>query len=159
MTSFRAWMAVAMAAVAVAGGVAVHGLPSEASGGPTTVRIVARQTQAVEVPGAGEGRFLGTRFVASDDLFVNGVRAGRGGRDCEVVAENPDHSARFQCIVTLGLADGIVTLQGLPRLTESGLEPLAVAVTGGTGRYVGASGRAEVRELSPTRIEYIVRVP
>ena len=59
---------------------------------------------------------------------------------------------------TLKLKRGQITLQGLIEVQgEDDPGPFTVAITGGTGRYVGAGGKAVIRELSPTRSVYKLR--
>lgn len=122
----------------------------------STIRIEARQTQAIEVPAPEQGNLLGARFIASDDLLVDDTLVGLGGRDCEAVSFNDDGSGRFQCLITLALDDGVITVQALPQLSPNGLEPAVGAITGGTGRYLGATGRADIEQVSETETDIVL---
>jgi hypothetical protein len=64
----------------------------------------------------------------------------------------------FHCVATLKLKRGQITLQGLIEVQgEDDPGPFTVAITGGTGRYEGAGGKAVIREVSPTRSVYKLR--
>ena len=108
--------------------------------------------------GTGQG-FVGTRFVGADTLLRRGRTVGRGVRSCEVVAveeDRADNRAQFQCLFTLRLPDGVLTLQAMPTLTEQGLEAVKAAVTGGTGAFRHARGEALVQEVNPSTIRYAI---
>ena len=61
----------------------------------------------------------------------------------------------FQCVATLKLRRGQITLQGLIEVQgEDDPGPFTVAITGGTGRYKAAGGKAVVRDVSPTKSVY-----
>ncbi len=119
--------------------------PAASGAGPRSLDLVGRETHSAEVPAPGEG-FVGARFVGADALFDGSTNVGIAGRSCEVVATNPDHSAVMQCVLTLRLHNGTITLQALTRLTETGLEEAVAAVTGGTGRYRDARGSVTLTE-------------
>jgi hypothetical protein len=58
-------------------------------------------------------------------------------------------------VATLRLRGGQITLQGLITFNN---DPFTVAITGGTGRYRGASGEMRVRSVSDTKEIYTVRL-
>jgi len=151
----RAVICVGVAAgVALASGAAVGA--SDATG-KRQLALTAVAADAAEVA-TGEG-FVGTRFVGADDLLRHGRSVGRGVRSCEVVAveeDRPDNRAQFQCLFTLRLSHGVLTLQAMPTLTERGLEAVKAAVTGGTGAFRHARGEALVEEVDATRTRYVI---
>lgn len=123
---------------------------------PNILRLVGHQTHATEVPPPGEDSFVGARFVGADQLLDGTRPVGTAGRSCEVVATAPDHTALFQCLITLKLPHGTIALQALPTLSEAGFEDFEAAVTGGTGRYRHARGSAAIANISETEIGYTV---
>jgi hypothetical protein len=131
----------------------VAGAAASDRSGNKTLELTAVETQSA--PLFTEG-FLGSRFVGVDDLSSGTRKVGSGGRSCEVVAQGEDHSGTFQCLITLALPDGLLTLQALPTLTEQGLERFKAAVTGGTDEYRHARGEARVEEVSPTETRYTI---
>lgn len=133
-----------------AGGAAV------AVANPNVIEIVGHETHAAEVPPPGGDDFVGARFVGADELYVDDQRVGTAGRSCEVVATALDGTAEFQCLVTLRLEDGVITLQALPTLSEAGFEPFEAAVTGGTGRYRHARGSVAITQAGPATLQYQV---
>ena len=54
------------------------------------------------------------------------------------------------CVATVSLAGGQITLQGLATFSLSATTnpPSDVAITGGTGAYEGASGHVHIEEVS-----------
>ena len=127
---------------------------SQASGN-RHLEITGVSTDAAEVR-AGRG-FVGTRFVGAEDLLRDGRKVGRGVRSCEVVAaEQTGNRAQFQCLATLGLPAGTLTLQAMPTLTEQGLEAVKAAVTGGTGAFRHARGEALMQEVSASETRYSI---
>ena len=59
----------------------------------------------------------------------------------------------FQCVGTLSLRGGQITLQGLIEVQgEDDPGPFKVAITGGTGKYSGAGGQATVRDVGDESI-------
>ena len=145
--AMAASLAVVLAAVAVA--------DASTDRSNKVLRLVARQTHAAEIPGDKES-FLGTRFVGADEVFRDAQRVGTTGRSCEVVATGANNSARFQCLITVALDRGTITLQALPTLTQQGLEDVQAAVTGGTGVYDRARGEASVTQVSETEMHYTI---
>ena len=141
------------AVVALAGVTAVGA--SETTG-KRQLGLTAVTTDAAEV-GTAQG-FVGTRFVGADKLLSHGRNVGRGVRSCEVVAvdEARANRAQFQCLITLRLANGVLTLQAMPTLTEQGLEAVKAAITGGTGAFRHARGEALVQEINASKIRYAI---
>jgi hypothetical protein len=59
----------------------------------------------------------------------------------------PRVSATLQCVATLSLPKGQITVQGLPTFTE-GPASFFLAITGGTGAYKTAHGQVKVVQVS-----------
>ena len=150
----------AVASVGVGAVVALAGVTAVGASEATAKRqleLTAVQVDAAEV-NTGQG-FVGTRFVGTDNLLSRGRNVGRGVRSCEVVAVDEartDNRAQFQCLITLRLRGGVLTLQAMPTLTEQGLEAVKAAVTGGTGVFRHASGDALVEEVNPSTTRYAI---
>ncbi|WP_315097701.1 allene oxide cyclase barrel-like domain-containing protein [uncultured Cellulomonas sp.] len=86
----------------------------------------------------------GDQIVFEDVLLRDGVQVGAGGGACTVTAVVPaDPPIALSCQVSYQLADGQVVAQG--RASNAPVKTLAVV--GGTGRYVGASGELVLTEL------------
>ena len=145
-----------LAATLAAAGIISAGGAAVAVANPNVVDIVGHETHAAEVLPPGGEDFVGARFVGADELYVDGQRVGIAGRSCEVVATALDGTAEFQCLVTLRLADGAITLQALPTLGEAGFEPFQAAVTGGTGRYRHARGSVAITQTGAAELQYRV---
>ncbi|HYZ80298.1 MAG TPA: hypothetical protein VE571_03465 [Solirubrobacteraceae bacterium] len=102
------------------------------------------------------GQFsLGARDVFSDDLFTSkgGKSLGSDGGVCTVtrVADASTASGTLECEVTFSLPGGQIATQALTTITNGNLTGTQPgAITGGTGRYHGASGQILVKFLSNT---------
>jgi hypothetical protein len=56
------------------------------------------------------------------------------------------------------LRGGLLTTQALVTFRPGLQPPFTLAITGGTGEYSGASGEVEVRQITGTTEDYIVRL-
>jgi hypothetical protein len=154
-TKLRLYTAV-LAIVAL--GVLVSGTAVAAANGKgkRTLRLVATYIQTEFVDLGTTGPSLGDEFVFSETLSRRGREVGTSGGVCTITQVTPPYDiVTFHCVGTLRLQHGQITLQGL---VENGGEddtaPFAVAITGGTGAYRGASGEAVIRNVSETRSIY-----
>ena len=95
------------------------------------------------------GPSIGDRLVFSAQIFdTNNRPIGRDGADCVIVrlapSEPPDRQQVVQCTISVQLADGQITVQGLAQGTEN-----YFAVTGGTGAYRKARGEVFAKDIVP----------
>ena len=148
-------LSVGVGAVVALAGITAAGA-SEATG-KRQLKLIGVLADSAEVS-SGQG-FVGTRFLGADDLLNQGRKVGRAVKSCEVVAVDEartDNRAQFQCLITLDLPGGVLTLQAMPTLTERGLEAVKAAVTGGTGAYRHARGESLVQEVDASRTRYVL---
>ena len=127
--------------------------------GKKTLRIVAEEIQSEFVDVGVPGPSLGDELVFSETLFVRGREVGVSGAVCTIVQGVPPYDiALNHCVGTLSLRRGQITLQGLIEVQgEDDPGPFKVAITGGTGKYLGAGGEAVVRQVSDERSIYKLR--
>jgi hypothetical protein len=136
-------------------GVLVLGPPAAlAHGKAKPLRLVATENQFNFVDVAPTGPSVGDRLVFSETLFRRGHEVGESGVDCVIVEVTPPYDVlTLQCVATLSLRRGQITLQGLIEVQgEDDPGPWTVAITGGTGAFRGASGEARVRDRGDTTI-------
>jgi hypothetical protein len=83
--------------------------------------------------------------VFQDKLLRSGKAVGRQAGTCTITALDPAAEAPLQlsCTVTFEVPGGTIASQGLA--TNAAVKHLAI--TGGTGRYVGAQGEATLTEF------------
>jgi Allene oxide cyclase barrel like domain len=129
---------------------------SSSAKGKRVLRIVATELQSQFLDLGTPGPSLGDELVFSERLSRHGRSVGVSGGVCTATqVEAPYDALMFQCVGTLKLKRGQITLQGLIEVQgEDDPGPFTVAITGGTGRYAGAGGKAVIREVSPTRSVY-----
>jgi hypothetical protein len=147
MGSAAAAVAVAVLAVGSVAPAAGNGGGHDGHGhghGHATVRVLSVNTEESFVD-VGEPDFsLGDAFVFTSDLSRHGDPVGHTGVVCTVTSVAREES---QCVGTASLPGGEITIQGL---LAGEPEVFSFPITGGSGRYEGAEGTLEVRELSDT---------
>jgi hypothetical protein len=124
-----------------------------------TLRLIATELQFEFVDVGASGPSLGDQIVFSESLERFGRDVGMSGVVCTVThLVAPYGVTTFQCIGTLSLRRGQITLQGLIEVQgEDDPGPFKVAITGGTGAYRGAGGEAVVRVRSDGTSVYTLR--
>jgi allene oxide cyclase-like protein len=146
----------AVAALAVPGTAAANGRGHHHDHGQT-LRLVAKEVEFQYLDLAPSG-FVGDQFVFSDDLYTNGRIVGDDGGQCAITRFQSYDEFDAHCVATLRLRGGQITVQGLITLSDGGGDRFTVAITGGTGRYRGASGEMRVRSVSDTKDIYTLRL-
>ncbi len=106
--------------------------------GPTGVREVTSLQDPAISPSRGD------QIVFEDTLVRDGEAVAAGGGSCTVTAVVPaDPPITLNCVATYDLPGGQVAVHG--RATNAPVKKLAIV--GGTGRYVGASGDFTLTEF------------
>ncbi len=96
------------------------------------------------------GLSLGDEAVGNGELFQNDQSVGSEGFVCTVVSLQPDLR---ECEVTLRLAKGDITLQGLAPVISGFPTNFTLAITGGTGIYRNASGFVNGTNVNDTETD------
>ena len=92
----------------------------------------------VDVGAKGPSR--GDQIVSSDQIFAqSGRKVGRDTQACVITKLSP---LEAECTLTFVFADGTITAQYMGRQPPHKI----AAVTGGTGRYIGARGQMTLDE-------------
>jgi hypothetical protein len=135
--------------LAVVGVSAAAASPSAArssdDGHVEVIQLTAVDVQDTFLDLGDPGDSLGDQEVFSQDLFLQGAKVGMSGVVCTLVRLQPMVSATAQCLATVELHAGQITIQGLLTFTD-GPSTFEVAITGGTGKYSTAHGVAIVEE-------------
>jgi hypothetical protein len=127
----------------------------EQNDGRHVIQMEERVQSVVFVNGAAPFPAMGSRVVFTSDLFdQTGNRVGRDGADCVIVRTDlsaaPGEQQIFQCSITVQLAGGQITFQGMAQGTEN-----FFAITGGTGAYNKARGEAFAKDIMPLQLAEI----
>lgn len=123
---------------------------SSASAGTTDeLRFRAVTTEQTFLDLGEKGLSQGDEFIFHDVLKQSGERVGHDGGVCTYTSVT-SAATEVSCVVTLSLEGGQIAVQGLVTFSEDGPARFTVAITGGTGRYEGATGELHVREISET---------
>jgi hypothetical protein len=149
----KAILSVAIALVLAVAGVTVAAASSAGASKhrPETIQLVAKQTQATVLVHAAAGHGpVGNELLTTDDVFRQGRRVGDNASVCQIMAEPGQASLRVQCVATVSLPEGQLTVQGLATVPETGSQPFTLAITGGTGAYRTAQGQVQIGPVSET---------
>jgi hypothetical protein len=122
-----------VAAIAVAATLATAGAAS--AGGQKSDSYVVHFSPLNIVDTGKKGMTAGDLIVSSDLLLRNGKQVGRAALTCTITNPKVPEGA---CAITWALPGGTVSGQFLNSPPARKL----VAITGGTGAYVGARGQA-----------------
>ena len=154
-TKFRLFAVLALALiigvvslVSTAGGAKKNGKKVE------IINLATRTDQEADLDLDPSGPSLGDRFVFSDNVFRGDRQVGMLGAECTVTRLEPNPvpagqeptSATVNCVGTIQLPKGQVTVQGLITFSEEAGDRFTIAITGGTGAYRTAHGEATVTE-------------
>jgi hypothetical protein len=120
------------------------------------IRLTARTVTEEEVDLGATGFGPGDRFTFFEHLFRGGERVGESGGECVIVHLVERQNATANCVATLRLPGGQLTLQGLIDFADEE-QPFTVAVTGGTGRYRDADGEVTI-EPGATEDRFTIRL-
>jgi hypothetical protein len=126
-----------------------------------TIFTVTVQSQFLDL--GPQGLSLGDQSIFADDVYdkKGGAKIGSDGVVCTVVrvTDPATGSGTAQCVATVSLPDGQLTIQGLVSFTGEELPaPFQQAITGGTGAYANARGQITVEELSETEANITVEL-
>jgi hypothetical protein len=125
------------------------------------ITLAGQTVQRNLVDVAEPGFTLGDEVAFSDDVREGGTPAGFDGGVCTLVriADADAQTGTAQCQVTYSLDGGQVTTQGLLTLTSGGFVGTQhTAITGGTGRFRGARGDAELKFVHPGELQITLDV-
>jgi hypothetical protein len=141
-------MALVVGAVSPALGSSSQGAGS--TGGGQTIRVTAVFTEFdANIDVGAPGFSLGDEVVFSGNLLRNGEQVGRIGVVCTFVSTANAARVEAQCPTTSILPGGQITTQGT--IVNRSLN-FTLPITGGSGRYLGASGQVVSRDVStPTQ--------
>jgi hypothetical protein len=103
-----------------------------------TLSLVIRQTQTTNVDVGAPGPSQGDELVFTGNLLRNGAVVGHDNGVCTLTQVGPNSTGDQQCLITLSLARGSITAHG--RVGQSSAAAFDLAVTGGTGDFITATG-------------------
>lgn len=125
------------------------------------IKLLASTVQFKQLDLGDSGFSLGDEIVLADDVLTSkgGAKVGFDAGVCTVVRvdDATTGTGTLQCPVTLSLQGAQLFTVGLVQLANGALSGTqVVAVSGGTGRYVGAQGELAIQFLSPTEAKYTI---
>ena len=122
--------------------------PSLAAGTGEDHSLVLRahEDQSAEIDLGDKGLSLGDQLVFSDTLYRDDEKVGHDGATCTIVRLSDDKTTpTANCVGTLSLNRGQITVEGLVTFSENDTSPFTIAVTGGTGTYRSVGGEMEIQ--------------
>jgi hypothetical protein len=106
------------------------------------LKVENDQYAALDLNQAGVS--VGDMDVYSGNAIKDGRKVGRGGGSCQATHVDGENIT-MQCLITMELEHGSVTMQSL---WTRGTSPLDMAVTGGTGVYRNARGTVRFWDIA-----------
>ncbi|TDC60224.1 hypothetical protein E1258_15390 [Micromonospora sp. KC207] len=106
------------------------------------LKVENDQYAALDLGRAGVS--VGDMDVYSGNAIRDGRKVGHGGGSCQVVHIDGGNIT-MQCLITMQLTQGSVTMQAL---WVRGASPLDMGVTGGTGAYRNARGTVRFWDIA-----------
>jgi hypothetical protein len=118
------------------------------------INLTTQTAQEAELDLGPAGFGVGDRFVFSDNVFRGDQQIGILGGECTTTRIEPSPlpqgqeptSSTVNCVATIQLPKGQITLQGLVTFSEQSGNSFTVAITGGTRAYRTAHGEATITE-------------
>ncbi len=153
-------------ATALVGAVAFTSSGAAQPTGERTFKLIEQDESSTFADTGARSRSLKNPRFSGGDLHVftsrvfneANVRIGRLYAHCIAVRGGRDFTkALFRCDATFALRDGTIEVSAAFRGNQDD-EEVPLAVTGGTGAYVGARGSVTVRGLPRGRMENTVRL-
>ncbi|MFT2014882.1 allene oxide cyclase barrel-like domain-containing protein [Streptomyces sp. 796.1] len=106
--------------------------------------LAIQNDQYAETDLGPAGPSLGDTSVYSGGVLQGGRKVGLGGGSCHIV-HIAGEKRTTQCLITLNLEQGSLTMQSL---AEKGASSLDMAITGGTGAYSTARGTVRYWDIA-----------
>ena len=135
---------------------------SSADGRTTTLHFIAREVDSAQLDLGAPGLSLGDQLISTNDAFQDGRRVGEGHVVCtitRITGTAPSRTVTSECLVTVILARGQITIQGAVTGPEQGAgPPFYNAVTGGTGAYRTARGEVHLIRINDTDADVTIRL-
>lgn len=124
--------------------------PAPADQKPNKLVVTEKVTGITEVDNGAAGPSQGDRLVLFLDVFSKkGRKVGVDGADCVVMAVRADGTV-YDCTSMYRLKRGDIIVQGLVDIAK---KPNSVVIIGGTGRYLGVTGRSDFTQ--PTEDTFV----
>ncbi|MDT0319998.1 allene oxide cyclase barrel-like domain-containing protein [Streptomyces millisiae] len=138
---------VAVSLVAAVVGVCAVGsadADSQGRGGVEILELEVQNDQYVVSDLGQSGPSVGDMHVYSGTAIKDGRSVGRGGGSCQVI-HVVGEDLTMQCLITIELEGGSLTMQSL---WSAGTSSLDMAITGGTGVYGNVGGTARYWDIA-----------
>jgi len=114
-------------------------------------QLKAHEDQSNFLDLGDSGPSLGDQIIFADTLSRDNHTVGEDGGNCTVVRVAPADTLTANCVASLSLRRGQITVQGLVTFRgETDTTPFTVAVTGGTGAYSGVGGEMDIQPVNAT---------
>jgi allene oxide cyclase-like protein len=114
------------------------------------LQVTLTNSQETDLDLGDSGPSGGDRFSVFGDLVRNDKQVGVAGYECVTLLFRPGpdpagqpEALTDQCVGTLSLPKGQITMQGLVDRGATGSLPITIAITGGTGAYRTAHGELQ----------------
>ncbi|MGZ4393045.1 MAG: hypothetical protein ACXVRK_13155 [Gaiellaceae bacterium] len=145
---------VTVGALAVLAAAALLALPAGASSGPTTMHLLDISVSDTPAFDAGHGAPRpGDRVFLNDALYAwdgahRGARVGHVDSELQFRSTFGRKGASADITGEIYLLGGSVAVDGIGFIPSEGPASFSLPVIGGTGKYIGARGELDTRDLA-----------
>ncbi|MGW3152369.1 dirigent protein [Streptomyces sp. NPDC001177] len=122
------------------------------------IRLTAVATQATSLDFPAAGPSQGDELIVAGSVLQNSTTVGTYDETCTTTRTGSGDSSTVQCVVTLTLPKGKITVQGAFPITSTGPGDITLAITGGTGAYRTARGYVQAVNTSSTETQVTLHV-
>ncbi|MGW2748992.1 allene oxide cyclase barrel-like domain-containing protein [Streptomyces sp. NPDC001450] len=117
------------------------------------IHLTAVVTQVTSLDFPPPGPSQGDELIVAGNVLQNGTKVGTYDETCTTTRTGTDDSSTVQCVTTLTLPQGKITVQGVFAITNTGPGDITLAITGGTGVYRTAQGYVQAVNTSSTETQ------
>lgn len=150
--STATWLAAALCCAPLASAASPPTGPQPTGGKEEVIHLTTVVTQSTFINVPPTENSQGDELIIAGDVLRNSTTVGTFDETCTTTRTTAS-SRTLQCVATLTLPKGKITVQGTFPITNTGPGDITLAITGGTGAYRTAAGYVHSVNTSVTETQ------